>query len=266
MKISIASYSFHGLRGAGMMDVFGYLESCKFRYGLDAADFWTGILGSDADVYLQPDFLRKVKEALAEREMVLVNYHADGCHVWEDDPAARERNYQSALAHLRASADLGARTVRIDAGGKGHVWTAEQFELIVKRFREYARFGAENGFRAGPESHWGPELVPDNMERLAKAVDHPGFGILMHIGHWEQAPEEEGDRRLAPWTVHTHVDARVTKTRLEPALRNLLAAGYQGYWGVEHHSARNEYAEVAYQLAEVRRVLEKIRLEQAAKT
>ena len=265
MKISIASYSFHGLRGAGMMDVFGYLESCKQRYGLDAADFWNGILGSDEKVYLQPDFLRKVKEALAERELVLANYHADGCHVWEDDPAARERNYQSALAHLKAAADLGAKTVRIDAGGKGNVWTKEQFDLIVKRQLEYAKFGAAHGFRVGPESHWGPELVPDNMERLAKAVNHPGFGILMHIGHWEQATEEEGDRRLAPWTVHTHVDARITKTRLEPAMRSLLAAGYQGYWGVEHHTGQNEYAEVACQLAEVRRVLQKLRLEAAPK-
>jgi len=259
MNISIASYSFHGLIGAGMMDVFGYLETCKYRYHLDAADIWNGLLGPDEKVYLQESFLGKVKEALAEREMVLANYHADGCHVWEDDPAARERNYQSALAHLRAARLLGAKTVRIDAGGKGNTWSNEQFDLIVRRFREYAKMGADWGFRIGPESHWGPELVPDNMERLARAVDSPAFGILMHIGHWENAPEDEGDRRLAPWAAHTHIDARITRTRLDPAMRILLDAGYKGYWGVEHHSARNEYAEVAYQLAEVRRVLEKTR-------
>ncbi len=263
MKLSIASYSFNGLTEAGMMDVFGYLESCRHRYGLDTADIWTGTLGADEKVFLNPDFLRKVREALAERDLALVNYHADGCHVWEDDPAARERNYRSALAHLNAAKYLGARTARIDAGGTGHEWTSEQFDLIAKRFKEFAMFGADNGFRVGPESHWGPELVPDNMERLAKAVNHPGFGILLHIGHWEQAPAEEGDRRLAPWAVHTHVDAMITKTRLEPAMRMLLAAGYKGCWGVEHHSGKNEYAEVACQLAEVRRVLNKLRLEEA---
>lgn len=30
-------------------------------------------------------------------------------------------------------------------------------------------------------------------------------------------------------------------------------AGYEGYWGVEHHSAHNEYAEVEWQLGTVRR-------------
>lgn len=259
MKISIASYSFHGLIGAGMMDVFGYLETCKYRYHLDAADFWNGLLGPDEKVYLQEDFLRKVNEALAEREMALANYHADGCHVWEDSPDARERNHQSALAHLEAARFMAAQTVRIDAGGKGQVWTSEQFDTIVARYREYCKIAADAGFRVGPESHWGPELVPDNMERLARAVGSPAFGILMHIGHWENAPEEEGDRRLAPYTAHTHLDARTTRTRIEPAMKILIDAGYTGYWGVEHHSARNEYAEVASQLAEVRRVLEKMR-------
>lgn len=250
MKISIASYAFHGLRAEGMMDAFGYLETCKYRYGLDAADFWNGIIGTTDDTYI-----RKVRQAMDDREMICANYHADGCHVWEDDPGARERNYQSALEHLRVAVTLGAKTVRIDAGGKGQVWTNEQFDLIVKRFKEYCAFAANHGFRVGPESHWGPELVPDNMEKLAKTVNHPAFGILMHIGHWENAPEEEGDRRLARWAVHTHVDARITRTRLEPAIRLLLDAGYQGYWGVEHHSAKNEYYEVAWQLAEVQRAL-----------
>jgi sugar phosphate isomerase/epimerase len=260
MKISIASYSFHGLREAGMIDAFGYLEACKYRYRVDVADLWNGMLGTDELIY-DGEFQRKLLEALREREMEVINYHVDGCHIWEDDPALRERNHQSALQHLKVARVIGAKTVRIDAGSRGQEWTDEQFDTIVKRFREYAAIGADFGCRVGPESHWGPELVPDNMERLAKAVGNPSFGILLHIGHWENVPEEEGDRRLAKYAMHTHVDARVTKTRLEAAIRLLLDAGYQGYWGIEHHSAKNEYAEVAYQLAELRRALQKIDLE-----
>ena len=55
MRISIASYSFHGLTGAGMMDIFGYLESVKYRYRLDAADIWSGTLGS-----IEPEHLGKL--------------------------------------------------------------------------------------------------------------------------------------------------------------------------------------------------------------
>lgn len=259
MNISIAAYSFHGLQAAGMMDGFGYVETVRHRYGLNAADFWNGILGPD-EMILQPGYVAKLNEALAERELTVANYHVDGCHAWEDDPAQREQNRLTALGHLRFAESIDAKTVRIDAGGRGDVWTEEQFDYVVARMREYAEIGWNAGYRVGPESHWGPELVPDNMERLARAVDHPGFGILLHIGHWENAPAEEGDRRLAPWAIHTHVDANVTRTRLESALRILIDAGYLGYWGVEHHSGANEYAEVAWQLAAVKRALSRIRL------
>ena len=250
MKISIASYSVHGLLAEGKIDVFGYLESCKYRYGLDTADLWNGLVGTTDEGYLQ-----KVRQAVEEREMTVVNYHVDGVHLWEDDPVAREQNYQKALVHLRAAVTLGAKTVRFDTGGTLTSMTPEQFDYVVSKYQEYCRFGGDHGFRVGPETHWGFSLLADNMENMARAIDHPAYGILLHIGHWENGDPEEGDRRLARWTAHTHVDATITRTCLAEKIQLLLDAGYTGYWGVEHHSTQNEYAEITYQLAEVRRVL-----------
>jgi len=260
MNISIASYSFHGLRAANMMDVFGYLESVRHRYRLDAADIWNGTIGADSSVYLTEEFLKKIKMALLERELTLVNYHVDGVHVWDPDPEVRERNYRGALEHLSAAEYLGARTVRIDAGGKGTEMSAEQLDFTVKRYREYAERAANGGFRIGPENHWGPSLNPNVMEQIARAVDSPAYGILMHIGHWEVGDSADGDRRMAPWAMHTHVDANVTRTGLSERMAILLEAGYTGCWGVEHHSAKNEYAEVAYQVAAVQRALAQLGL------
>ncbi|MCW3098685.1 MAG: xylose isomerase [Chthonomonadaceae bacterium] len=232
------------------MDAFGYLETCRYRYGLDTADFWNGLIGT-----VEADTLVKIRQGVEEREMQVVNYHVDGVHLWEDDPNAREANYRKAWEHLHAAVALGAKTVRFDTGGKLTTMTEEQCDFLAGRYREYCRFAAENGFRIGPENHWGLSLFADNMERLARAVDHPAYGILMHLGHWEDCDPVEGDRRLASWTVHTHVDARVSRTDLAERMQVLLDANYTGCWGVEHHTAHNEYAEVGYQLAEVRRVL-----------
>jgi len=249
MRVSIASYAFHGLLAEGKIDVFGYLETAKHRYRVEVADIWNGMLASTDEGYL-----RKVREALDEREMPLVNLCVDGAHLWDPDPEAREALRRNALAHLRAAVTLGARTVRIDMGGQKPDMTQEQFDLVVSRYKEYAQFAGDNGFRVGPENHFGPALVQENMERVYRAVDHPAYGILLHIGHWDE-DEEGGDRLCAPWTMHTHVDARIASTCLEERMRLLVDAGYRGYWGVEHHSARNEYAEVEWQLAEVRRAL-----------
>src|SRR5262245_66575825 len=68
MNAAIASYAFHGLLQAGSMDVFGYLESCRYRYDLRTADIWNGMLISTEDAYLA-----KVKRALNERDLELVN-------------------------------------------------------------------------------------------------------------------------------------------------------------------------------------------------
>lgn len=247
MKISIASYAFHGLVRQGMMDVFGYLESCKYRYGLDTADIWNGMLPSTEEEYL-----RKVKEALDERELILVNLCVDGAHIWENEPEARERNYRNALAHLRAAEMLGARTVRIDAGSRDPAFSDEQFDLIVKRFREYSQWAYDHGFRVGPENHWGPEAVPATMERLCEAVDHPGFGVLLHF-------KDEQDGLMAPWAMHTHISWAITEGPLEGKMALLRDAGYEGYWGIEYHSGENEYSQVAVQVARVRDVLHRWR-------
>jgi sugar phosphate isomerase/epimerase len=255
MKISIASYSFHGLTAEGRMDVFGYLESVRHRYGLAAADLWNGTLGWRTD----EDFLRKVREGLDERGLVVASYCADRAAIWDADPAARERNYAVALANLRAAEILGARTVRIDMGGREPTMSAEQFDLVVRRYREWAARAGDGGYRIGPETHFGPSLVPENMAAVHKAVDHPAYGVLLHIGHWTPGREDEGDRLVAPWTMHVHVDFNMVGGRLEEKMRMLVGAGYDGYWGVEHQSGVDEYAKVAAEIVDVRRTLERIK-------
>ncbi|MCX5659431.1 MAG: TIM barrel protein [Planctomycetota bacterium] len=259
MNTSIASYSFHSLVSAGMMDVFGYLEACKYRYHIDTADIWNGLMGRDPAVYLKEDFLKKVKDALADRGLTLVNYHADGCHFWEPDAAVRQKHHQLALAHVKAAEFLGAKTVRIDTGGHDPVWSPEQFDVVVSRSREFARRAADGGYRFGPEVHWGTELDPANLERLALAVDNPGFGLLLHLGRYKNATALEGDQRLAKWAMHTHVDSATIRDRLDPTLELLAKSGYQGSLSVEDGSGTHEYATVAVMLEQVRAGLARLR-------
>jgi len=256
MRLSVLSYSFRGLLGEGKMDVFGYLETCKYRYHLDAADIWNGFLTSMEEGYLQ-----KVRDALDERELVLADLCADQVHIWEDDPARRKKNYEYALANLKAAQILGARFMRVDAGGRGPTWTDEQFDHIVARYKEYAQWAHDHGFKVGAENHWGTEGIWSNLQKLYRAVDHPGFGISCHISGWQGTQEEkdEADRLVAPWVCHTHFPWNITEGPLEEKMKNLRDAGYQGYYSVEHHTGRNEYAEVALQLDRVRTVFDRWR-------
>ncbi len=259
MKISIASFSFHGALAEGVIDVFGYLEACRYRYHLDTADIWNGLLGSEAEAQLDPDRLVKVRRAMDERELVCVNYHADGCHPWEDDADTRARHRELAFRHLKAAETLGAKTVRIDTGGRDRHWSDEQFDFIVRAFKEFAGHAGDAGFKIGPETHWGATNHPDNMVKLHAAVGSPHYGILLHMGKDTSTSPSDYDSSLAPIAIHTHIDQKTCYERADEALAILIECGYSGALGVEHHTGKNELAEVEAQLGLLRRAVSRAR-------
>jgi hypothetical protein len=97
-------------------------------------------------------------------------------------------------------------------------------------------------FKVGAENHWGPEKSWANLKKLYQAVDHPGFGLSIHVcDSWAGTPEEKdaADREVAPWVSHTHLDFNLTTgPRLEEKLASLWNAGYTDYYSVEHHSGK----------------------------
>ena len=259
LNMSIMSYAFHGLLRRGMIDMFGYLETSKYRYHMDAVYLWSGYFESTEE-----DYLLKVKEALEERELHPGDLAVDGAHVWDDDRDVMAKHYQNAKTYLNVARMLGVPFVRIDAGGGRDAmeWTNEEFDHIVKRFKEYAQYAHDNGFKVGAENHWGPEKRWENYQKLYRAVDHPAFGLSCHLGSWAGTEEEvrKADRECAPWVCSTHIDWSVcTGPHLKEKLANLWNAGYKGYYSVEHHTAKDEYREVEIQLALVRNQLERFR-------
>ncbi len=250
MRISIAAYSFHDLIWTGRMNVFGYLETVKYRYRLNTADLWSGLVGTTEEVAI-----RKIRQAADERDLTVVNYHVDGAYPWNADPAVRKKDHQTLLTHLRAAEILGAKTVRIDFGGDNHAMSEEQFDVVVAWFAEHARRAGEHGYRIGPENHFGPSLEPDNMKRVYEAVDHPAFGLLWHIGQWIPGREDVGDRMSADKAFHVHIDSRAAAGNLDMKLGLSKAAGYKGYYGIEHETGKNEHAEVEWEIASVKRVI-----------
>ena len=257
--ISLASYSFHGLLAAGMIDVFNYLNITKFRYRVNRADIWSGFFPT-----LEEAFIEKIRQTLEENEMALANLCVDGAHVWENDPDERAKNAKKAAEFIRIGETLGAKTIRIDTGGRDATWTEEQFDTIVKQYRKWARRAGDMGYRIGTENHWGATQRPANVVKLAKAVDHPAFGVLFHFGGVLDMDVDQGNDMLVPYAMHTHIMASVAET-CGPLMGKLMDAGYQGTFSCEHHTGKNEYAQVEWQLGAIRRNLALLMDERAGK-
>ncbi|OBZ11004.1 sugar phosphate isomerase/epimerase [Bacillus sp. FJAT-26390] len=262
MNISIGGYSFNNTYLEGKMDVFGYLETVKYRYRMDVVDLWNGFFidsGSKPIMKLADEsYIRKIREALDEKEMRVVNLAIDGAHLWDPDEEMRQHLYDNALLHLRASVLLGAETVRIDTGGSYQDWEKmgeAQFEYTVKRYQQFAAYAADHGFLIGPENHMGASLDPNEMKRLAEAVDHPSFGFLVHLGRWK-VDQAEGDRIVAPWAYHTHFDVETANSdHAIETIHMLQESGYKGYWGVEYNALGNQYVETELLISKVKKLL-----------
>ena len=260
LRISVLSYSFHGLVNAGMMDIFHFCETCKYRYGLDAADLWSGMFSSTDD-----EFINKVHYALETRQLVVPNIAVDGAHIMPagDDNPAKLRELQD--RYMQIARRLGVGFIRFDAGpymlnGRKleEGCTNGEFDFIVKRYRELAQFAYDHGFRVGAENHWGPARCWTFMEKLIQAVDHPGFGISMHFGGWFGTAGENlaAEHAAAKYVAHTHIPWNCCEDAdLPNRLSVLRDAGYTGYYSVEQHTGRNEYNLVQAQLGKVKAVL-----------
>lgn len=249
---SVGSWSFHALYHSGKMNLFGYLESIKYRYRLRYADIWNGMLLSTED-----DYIQRVKGTLDEEGLTVANLAVDAADVWHDDPAVRERNHQKALLYLDIARRWGVRTLRIDMGGKTVEMTDEQVEFCINRYREYAQFAHDYGFRVGPQTHQAAAQSPRNLVRLANEISSPGFGIILNVNRWH-TDKESGDEMVAPFTVHAQFDrAFVDFTGIEllNKVKLLRQAGYQGCWSMEFRGGADEYLEVERDLLTIRQAV-----------
>ncbi|MDQ6419637.1 TIM barrel protein [Paenibacillus sp. LHD-117] len=259
MKISIGGYSFNNTMNEGKMDTFGYLESSKYRYGLDTVDLWNGTFDkARQDIFTLPDeaYIRKLREAIDEKGMKVVNIAVDGAHLWDADQDRRKMLYGNAVAYMRIADTLGASSVRIDTGDKSsEPETEEQVDYNISKFLELSKLAADLGMMVGPENHMGSAKNPHYLKKIAEGVNHPNFGILLHMGRWS-ADEEIGDSLVAPWVYHTHFDGKtVASGKGEQLVRTLFDAGYDGYWGIEYNAPGNQYLEMEWAIASAKRVL-----------
>jgi len=255
-RLSIATYSFHGMLDDGVMDVFGYLESLAFRYGLTGADIWNGFI-KDMDA----DQLKKVRRAMDERGLYLANLCCDHCHPWDADKDKLAEQNAYAEKMLEAAEILGARTVRFDLGVRERDITQEQFDYVASRFAQYCKRAENGGYRVGIENHWGASRRIQTVQRLYKELNTPAFGLLLHLGNWdldEGQTAEENNILAAPMAMHTHV-TYPWALRADTVIPELIRAGYtNGTFSIEHQTGTNEYEYVASALALVRLALAKM--------
>ncbi|HEV8605497.1 MAG TPA: TIM barrel protein [Tepidisphaeraceae bacterium] len=231
MEIGICSYSFHRLLAAGKQDIFQYILDCK-KLGCTQLDPWNAHLTATEGAYIA-----KVKEAAKRAELPFGCIAVDGGHIHEPTAEARRENRERAYEWIEIARKLGARQIRLDAGGKAEM-SEEEFEIIVEGFEDLVGRCRAAGVELVMENHFGASVIPENVVRILEAVK--GVGLLLDSFNWAKGREAEGWVLCAKYARACHVKAFAFTEEGEELTNNvggfvrwMKKAGYRWAWGVE---------------------------------
>jgi len=276
IKLGICSFAFHRTVAAKAMDLATMFRTCR-DLGCTQLDPWNAHLlepdsGVDSlhagrnpnDARLgvpSPEQVERIAALGASVGLPFGCIAVDGAHVFSTDAAEVRLHRERALRWIDIAARLGATSVRIDAGGPETLDDAT-LAIIARGYREIIDRARPAGIEVLVENHWGPTVIPANVERLLEAVD--GLGLLFDTNNWKPGLQAEGWKRCARFARLVHVKTfaldpagNETTVDLAPAFAALRAARFAGTWCVESVPADGDEVTAA------RRTLELIRRQNA---
>src|SRR5207237_6801965 len=118
-------------------------------------------------------YIAKVKEAAKRVELPFGLMAVDGGHIYEPTAEARAQKQRTAYHWIEVARKLGARQIRLDAGGSAAM-PGEEFEIIIEGFEDLKKKTREAGVELVMENHFGASVIPDNVVRIC---DARGLGL-----------------------------------------------------------------------------------------
>lgn len=176
--------------------------------------------------------VRKYVKKLFADEGVDIPCVATSVQFGSADPAKRRENILSAKANLDLAADLGARVVRLFAGGGIPKLTDEAAAYIAEAFDEVGDYAKSSGVCPMLES--GHDIIKTAVEssEVIKLVKTSNFGVLWNYSTMDSQTFDLLKAKIRHFHVHEEV--------LDPKNDNILhlaklikSIGYNGYISLE---------------------------------
>ena len=204
MKLSVTSYSFSRLVGAGRYTEPELIKLAA-EMGFDGIEF--------AEIHPAPGmdkvaYAASLAEECKKQGIECVSYTIGADFLNRDPDGEVER----LKGEVDVCAALSAKLMRHDAawGYNGENRAYNGFEnalpILAEGCRRVTEYAATKGIRTMTENHGQFCQESARVERLINAVGHPNYGALIDVGNFLCADEEpeKAVGRLAPYAFHVH--------------------------------------------------------------
>ena len=262
MKISVSSYSFKQKIRSGEMTELDCVRKAK-EMGFDGIEF----IDVDADgLDGQIEMARKIKEE-ADRVGIEIVAYTIGANLFSEKDEECEKEVERLKGQLLVAKALGAPLMRHDvcykltSKGRGRCFEM-MLPTIAENCRKVTEYAQTLGIKTCTENHGFIAQDSDRVIKLATAVNHDNYGLLVDIGNFLCADEDPAIAvsKVAPLAIHVHAkDMKVSRERRSPreietrccnyllccsigegdvpvkrCINILKKAGYDGYVTVEY--------------------------------
>lgn len=206
MKISVTSYSFQQYLNAGKIDHLGMIDKAH-EIGLDGIEF----IPLPGETFEERcNLAKKLRERADSLGMPIVSYTV-GANLYKGNAEEDAAEVENIKRQLDIAKILGAPVLRHDLcwslPKEGAVRSFDQMiPALVKSVREITEYAQSIGIRTCSENHGLVAQDSDRMERLFNAVNHENYGLLVDIGNFACADEDNvtAVSRVAPYAIHAH--------------------------------------------------------------
>ena len=266
MKISVSSYSFQQYISAGKLDHFDVIQKAR-DMGFEAIEF---IDLPAASYEEQVAYAHKLR-AEADRLGMVINAYTIGACLYQPTPEASAAEVERVCGQVDIAAILGCSVLRHDVCyGTGRTGNSRSFGLMLPTIAENARaiteYAETKGIRTCTENHGYIAQDSYRVEQLFNAVAHDNYGLLVDVGNFVCADEDNctAVSRVAPYAVHVHAKDMYKSSvplpgygmtrgcnyfkgaivgegdcNVEKCLQILKRVGYDGYCSIEFEGSED---------------------------
>ena len=201
MRIGVSSYSYSALTRSAAMRFLDIPAKAR-DMGFDTIEFAALEVPEDRS---KTSFAADLATACRQAGLAVCNYAvpADLLHGF-GVPAGKE--VDRLRGELEVAGILGSPNMRHDATSKFDGTFDQALPVLADRCRKVAEIGASMGIFTMVENHGYFAQDSDRVEKLAAAVGHPNFGLLVDIGNFRCVDEDPAAAvgRLARYARHVH--------------------------------------------------------------
>ncbi len=284
MKISVSSYSFYQYIGQGKLaltDVIGKAH----EMGFEAIEF-IDLPGTYEEQISLAHTLRAQADALG----MTINAYTIGANLYRETAEESAAEVERLKKQVDIAAILGCSVMRHDACyGTGKTGSSRSFGLMLPTIAANARaiteYAATKGIKTCVENHGYIAQDSYRVEQLFNAVAHDNFGLLVDVGNFVCADEDNcaAVSRVAPYAVHVHAKDMYKSTEpapgfgqtrgcnyfkgaivgegdvnVEKCLQILHRVGYDGYCSIEFEGSEDCLYGIATGLKNLKGMIEKL--------